>query len=245
MTDISNLKISWFQISYLNIKKSNYGRFLTFRHLMTMQAGLDWEEEYHHPFAENSKQYFVNNLEEQTLGVKMKQMPGESYEYQSVSAQLLGIALKKAIGKSLADYLSEKLWKPLQMEFPAKWSVDEQGLEKAFCCLHAIPRDFAKIGQLIMQDGNWNGKQILSREYCKKLQTPTRENNAFCFNIWADEDSTTKYRFFYGFLGQFIIMVPSKNLVIVKSGFYNRLEVDDKKTSITSPFISRRNYWII
>lgn len=209
-------------------KNNQYGKFLTFRHLMTMQAGLDWEEEYHHPFAENSKQYFVDDLAEQAFGVKMKEMPGQKYEYQSVSAQLLGLALRKATGKELAFYLSEKIWKPLKMEFPAKWSIDEKGMEKAFCCIHAAPRDFAKLGQLIMQEGNWEGKQLISKEYCKKLLTPTQENDAFCFTIWADDDSALKYRFFYGFLGQFIIMVPEKNMVIVKTGFYNRLEVDKK-----------------
>lgn len=209
-------------------KNSRYGKFLTIRHLMTMQAGLDWKEEYRHPFASNSKQYFVEDLAEQALEVDIKEMPGERYEYQSVSAQLLGMVLKKATGKDLATYLSEKIWKPLGMESPANWSIDEKGLEKAFCCIHATTRDFAKIGQLIMQDGNWNGQQIISEAYCKRMLTPTKENDAFCYTIWADDDYDIKHRFFYGFLGQFIIMIPEKKMVIVKTGFYNRLEVDKK-----------------
>ncbi|MCU7614096.1 beta-lactamase family protein [Chryseobacterium sp. GMJ5] len=210
-------------------KSSKYGQFLTFRHLMTMQAGFEWAEEYRHPFAPNSKQYFIEDLAEQAFGIEVKEMPGQHYEYQSVAAQILGLALKKAIGKKLADYLSDKIWKPLGMEFPAKWSTDQHGMEKAFCCIHATSRDFAKIGQLIMQEGNWKGQQLISKEYCKKLSTPTSVNDAFCMSIWANDDSETKHRFFYGFLGQFIIMIPDKNLVIVKTGLYNRLEVDKKK----------------
>jgi len=213
-------------------KNSRYGQFLTFRHLMTMQAGLDWKEEYHHPFAENSKQYFIEDLAEQAFGIEVKEMPGQKYEYQSVAAQLLGLALKKATGKEPASYLSEKLWKPLGMEFPAKWSTDEKGMEKAFCCIHATPRDFAKIGQLLLQNGNWNGKQLISKQYCEKLLTPTEVNDAFCFTIWADDESKVKCRFFYGFLGQFIIMIPEKNMVIVKTGFYNRLDVDKKQRPV-------------
>ncbi|WP_170828399.1 serine hydrolase domain-containing protein [Chryseobacterium soldanellicola] len=209
-------------------KNSYYGKFLTFRHLMTMQSGMDWKEEYHHPFAENSKQYFVDDLAQQAFGIEITQMPGQKYEYQSVSAQLLGLALKKAIGKELAAYLSEKIWKPLGMEFPAKWSIDEKGMEKAFCCIHATPRDFAKIGQLIMQNGSWDGRSLISKDYCERLLTPTKENDAFCYTIWANNESDIKYRFFYGFLGQFIIMIPEKKMVIVKTGFYNRLEVDEK-----------------
>lgn len=213
-------------------KNSRYGQFLTFRHLMTMQAGLDWKEEYHHPFAENSKQYFIEDLAEQAFGIEVKEMPGQKYEYQSVAAQLLGLALKKATGKEPASYLSEKLWKPLGMEFPAKWSTDEKGMEKAFCCIHATPRDFAKIGQLLLQNGTWNGKQLISKRYCEKLLTPTEVNDAFCFTVWADDESKVKCRFFYGFLGQFIIMISEKNMVIVKTGFYNRLDVDKKQRPV-------------
>lgn len=209
--------------------ESRYGKFLTIRHLMTMQAAFDWEEEYRHPFAENSKQYFTEDLAEQALNVDLKEMPGMKYEYQSVSAQLLGLILRKVIGCDLSFYLSEKLWKPLGMEHSAKWSTDEKGVEKAFCCIHATARDFAKIGQLLMQDGKWNGKQILSKEFCKKLITPTYENDAFGYNIWSHKDHRIPHYFFYGFLGQFIIIIPEKNMVIVKTGLYNRLDVDEKK----------------
>ncbi|MGO4710967.1 serine hydrolase domain-containing protein, partial [Chryseobacterium sp. 2TAF14] len=212
-------------------KNSMYGKHLTFRHLMTMQAGFDWDEEYSHPFAENSKQYFVADLAKQTFDIEIKKMPGQKYEYQSVSAQLLGMALSKLTGKHLSDYLSEKIWKPLGMEFPGKWSTDDEGMEKAFCCVHATARDFAKIGQMILQNGMWEGKQILNPEYCQRMLKPTAENDAFCYTIWAGENNNAdeKYWFFYGFLGQFIIIMPEEKMVIVKTGLYNRLEVDQKK----------------
>ena len=218
---------------------SQYGKHLKIRHLMTMQSGMDWEEEYNHPFAPNSKQYFVDDLAKQTFGINLKEMPGKKYEYQSVSAQLLGFALKKATGKDPSSYLSEKLWKPLEMEFPAKWSTDEKGMEKAFCCIHATPRDFAKIGQLLLQNGNWKGKQIISKDYCKKLLTPTAENDAFCFTIWANDETEIMHRFLYGFLGQFIIIVPEKNMVIVKTGFDPRLAVDKKLRPVQINFLTQ------
>ncbi len=210
-------------------RDSPYGKHLTFRHLMTMQAGLDWKEEYHHPFAENSKQYFTDDLAAQVFDIEVIEMPGQRYEYQSAATQLLGLALREITGGNLAGYLSEKLWKPLGMESPAKWSTDEKGVEKAFCCIHATARDFAKLGQLVLQNGNWKGRQLVSEDFCKKLLTPTDANDAFCYTVWADDESEIKCRFFYGFLGQFIIMIPEKKMVIVKTGFYNRLEVDKKQ----------------
>ncbi|KQT18155.1 hypothetical protein ASG31_05325 [Chryseobacterium sp. Leaf404] len=208
---------------------SDFGKFLTVKHLMMMQAGFDWEEEYRHPFAENSKQYFIDDLASQTLNVDLKEMPGTRYEYQSVAAQLLGLVLRKVIGCDLSSYLSEKLWKPLGMEYPAKWSTDENNTEKAFCCIHATARDFAKIGQLVMDEGFWKEKQILSKEFCRKLISPSAQNPAFAYNVWANRDHTVPHYFFYGFLGQFIIMIPEKKLIIVKTGLYNRLEVDKNK----------------
>ncbi|UQB69811.1 serine hydrolase domain-containing protein [Epilithonimonas zeae] len=210
-------------------KSDRYGKHLVISNLMTMQAGYDWMEEYNHPFAENSKQYFVEDLTEQALNVKFKQMPGQQYEYQSVAAQVLGIVLKRAVGKSLAQYLSLKLWKPLEMEYPAKWSVDNKGMEKAFCCIHATPRDFAKIGQLVLQKGQWKDQQLITKDFYDEMLAPTKHNDAFGYTLWLDDESQMKYRFFYGFLGQFIIVVPEKDLVIVKTGFYNRLDVDEKK----------------
>lgn len=211
-------------------KQSEYGKFLTLNHLMTMQAAFDWEEEYKHPFSENSKQYFIDDLAEQVFRTQIKSMPGIKYDYQSIAAQLLGLALQKVLHQNLSDYLSEKLWKPLGMESSAKWSTDKMGIEKAFCCIHATARDFAKIGQLIMNEGKWEGKQLISHSYCKKLLTPTAQNQAYCMNIWANDDQVDfKYRFFYGFLGQFIIMIPEKKMVIVKTGLCNHLKVDEKQ----------------
>lgn len=82
-----------------------------------------------------------------------------------------------------------------------------------------------------MQNGIWEEKQLLNAEYCKRMLKPTKENDAFCYTIWAGENSNKEKQcwFFYGFLGQFIIMIPEKKIVIVKTGLYNKLEVDEKK----------------
>ncbi|WP_139423739.1 hypothetical protein [Chryseobacterium mulctrae] len=63
-----------------------------------MQAGFDWDEEYRHPFAENSKNILSKILPKQAFSIEIKNMPGQKYEYQSVSAQLLGMALTKITG---------------------------------------------------------------------------------------------------------------------------------------------------
>ena len=202
-----------------------------------MQAALDWPEEYHHPFAPNSKQYFVEDLGEQVFSREFAYMPGTKYEYQSAAPQLLGFALRKAVGKSLADYLSEKIWKPLHMEAPARWSIDKTGMEKAFCCIHTTARDFAKIGQMILDGGKFNGKQIVSKSFLEKALRPTAENSAFGYSIWANLESQVPHHFFYGFLGQFTIIIPDKQMVIVKYGHDNNLPVDEKLRPLQVNFL--------
>ena len=211
---------------YPRYKTLEFGKELTLKHLMTMQAGLDWEEEYRHPFAPNSRQYFLDDMGEQVFERDFLQKPGVKYEYQSAAPQLLGFAVRRACGKTLSELLTEKIWSKIGMECDAKWSTDEDGMEKTFCCIHATARDFAKIGQLLLNRGKWNGKTIINSDYVNKMLKPTDQNKAFCYTVWANDDASVKYRFLYGFLGQFIIMIPEKNMVLVKMGHYNRLEVD-------------------
>lgn len=212
---------------YPRYKTMEFGRHLTLKHLLTMQAALDWEEEYQHPFAPNSRQYFVNDVGEQVFERDFTGMPGQTYEYQSAAPQLLGFVLRRASGRTLAQLLAEKIWTKIGMESDAKWSTDEVGMEKTFCCIHATARDFAKIGQLLLNRGKWNGETVISEEFIDRMLQPTEENRAFGYAVWANDEAKVKYRFLYGFLGQFIIVVPEKNMVIVKMGHYNRLEVDE------------------
>lgn len=223
---------------YPEYAEDEFGKHLTLKHLLQMQAALDWAEEYHHPFAPNSRQYFVEDLEKQVFDRKLKEMPGIKYEYQSAAPQLLGFALRKAVGTDLATYLSEKIWKPLGMEHSGKWSVDSKGMEKAFCCIHGTPRDFAKIGQLIMNDGEFDGKQIISKDYFQRMKEPSKPNDAFGYTIWVNNDCSIQHHFLYGFLGQFVVMIPEKDLIIVKTGHDNNLPVDDKLRPLQVSFLA-------
>ncbi len=83
--------------------------------------------------------------------------------------QLLGIILARSTGRPLAHYLEEKIWQPLGMEFGASWSLDRKdGVEKAFCCLNARARGFAKFGRLYLHHGNWNGHRIVPEVWVRR-----------------------------------------------------------------------------
>ncbi|MCW3167614.1 beta-lactamase family protein [Chryseobacterium sp. 09-1422] len=202
---------------------------LTLKNLAQMESGLDWDEDYKNPFRPNAKAYYGKSLINATFTRKFKEKSGERFEYQSGSTQLLGFAIKKAIGQTLSSYLSEKFWIPLGMEQNAIWSTDQSGMEKTYCCIHATSRDFAKLGQLFLNDGEFDGQQLLNREFISEMKSPTKKSSEiYGMGFWINNDNPIKHYYFLGLQGQYIIMVPEHNMVIVRTGSYNNLPKTDR-----------------
>ena len=214
---------------YQNYENVEFGKYLTLRDLATMEAGLDWNENYKNPFLQNAKAYYGKSLEEAVFLRGFKEKPGTKFEYQSGATQLLGFALRKSMNKTLAQYASEKLWKPLGMEQNANWSTDDFGMEKTFCCVHSNSRDYAKLGQLFLDDGKVGDAQIISPEFLEEMKTPTKHSNGvYGMGLWINNDAAIKHYYFWGHLGQYIIVIPEKQMVIVRTGTYKDQPKDEK-----------------
>jgi CubicO group peptidase (beta-lactamase class C family) len=140
---------------------------ITIQHLLDMRSGVDSDEGYENPFSDVLKLGFTKNVRAKTLKVKYGKEPGGDFDYKSVNTQLLAMVLEKATGKPIQDYMKEKLWLPLGMQYDATWNIDNKKHQKvrAFCCLNAAALDFAKLGQLFLNGGEWNGRQIISRDW--------------------------------------------------------------------------------
>ena len=140
-----------------------------------MASGLNWEEHYYSPFSMTAKAYYDDNISELIESLAIDEKPGESFKYLSGNTQLLGMIITKAVGKSLSEYLSQSIWKPLGMRDTAYWQLDgiDNGMEKTYCCIASNARDFAKIGQLFSQNGQWNGEQIIKPTFIE-IATKTR-----------------------------------------------------------------------
>ena len=221
-----NQKISDFYENYKNIP---FGKEATIKNLVTMEAGLDWDEAYYNPFGPNAKAYYGNSLAETTLLRGFKDKPGTKFEYQSGATQLLGFVLRKAINQPIASYATHKLWTPLGMEQNAYWSTDDNNMEKTFCCIHSNAKDYAKIGQLVLNNGKVDSIQIISQNYIEHMRTPTpHSKGAYGYGIWINQDAKYKHYYFWGILGQYIIVVPEKNIVIVRTGNNTNIVKDEK-----------------
>jgi CubicO group peptidase (beta-lactamase class C family) len=197
---------------------------VTIQNLLDMRSGIKFSEQYLNPFGDVAKYYYGTNLKKYIRKLKIKSPPDQQFEYSSVNTQLLGIILQRAIGKSVSEYLQEKIWQPLGMEYDASWSIDSKRnqTEKAFCCLNARARDFAKFGRLFLNKGNWNGKQIISEGWVKKSTVITAESKQWWYSDqwWHTTDDNKPAGDFIaqGFLGQFLYVYPSKNIIIVRLG---------------------------
>lgn len=214
---------------YSEFNEKVFGNNVSLKNLAQMESGLDWDENYNNPFLPNARAYYGKSLVRAVFSRKFKEEPGTRFEYQSGSTQLLGFALKKALHKPLASYLSEKFWIPLGMEQNAKWSTDDYGMEKTYCCIHSNARDFAKLGQLFLDNGKVGEKQLLNSDFIEQMRTPTEKSeNIYGMGLWINNDNPIKHYYFLGLQGQYIIMVPEYNMVIVRTGSYANSPKNDR-----------------
>ncbi|MDL2245208.1 beta-lactamase family protein [Parabacteroides sp. OttesenSCG-928-J18] len=204
------------------------GKTLTIRHLLTMSAGVDFQEAYTSPFSPTTKLYYGNDLQQVTFDMKMVEEPGVNFVYQSGVTQLLTFIVEAATGEPISDYVSRRLWTPMGAEETAVWSLDKKdGIEKAYCCFNSNARDFARFGQLILNEGRWGMWQLVSADYMKEATTPDRSliykeydtpNTVYGFQFWKLSFEGMRVMYMRGILGQYVFAIPDRNAVIVRLG---------------------------
>ena len=208
---------------------------ITIRNLLMMSSGIKYAE---FPFVngDNAKTYYYPNLRQLSLeDTRIVALPGEKFLYNNYHPLLLGMIIERATGTSVANYLQEKIWKPIGMEYPGSWSLDENGFEKMESGINARAIDFAKFGRLFLYNGNWNGVQVIPAEWvAESTQADTSVDYANYYYddfIFANGQGYYKYMWWgiqrdeqnYDFMalgnhGQFIYISPQKNLIILRFG---------------------------
>ncbi len=169
------------------------------------------------------KFYWSTNLRKIISDLTLEYSKEKRFHYSSANTLLLGLIIEKVRGTTISKYMEEKLWKPLGTEAPVYWSLDKTGndaMEKAFCCMQGRTLDFAKLARLYLNSGNWNGQQIVSKEWVdySTHSDPVNGNRHFYNNNWGI--GPLNYGSFYaiGLYGQFLHIYPKKNIIIVRFG---------------------------
>ncbi|KUF45448.1 serine hydrolase [Myroides marinus] len=216
-------------IDFLPELKGQYKDDITVGDLSSMASGLDWDEAYYSPFSIVTRAYFDDDLRSVMLGLEIKDKPGQEFIYKSGDTELLTMVLEKATGKPLSEYVSEYFWKPMGAENPALWQIDHKGdgVEKSYCCFTSNARDFARFGKLYRDKGMWNGQQILDSSFIEKSITPRFKNAPeYGYGWWLVNYRGQDFFYMRGHLGQFVIVSPKDNVIIVRLGHLKGVQTE-------------------
>lgn len=214
--------------------QSDERRNITIHHLMQMNSGLEWNEDYGNNSDVNNMLHKEGDMARFASSKPLEHTPGSVFEYSSGSTNIVSYLLRKAIGND-AEYYAfprEKLFNKIGMR-SAVFEVDASGTFVGSSYLYATLRDYARFGLLYLNNGNWQGEQILPEDWVEYTTTAATGSEgmygAFFWLNKAGTDHPDVPRDMYscrGHDGQFIYIIPSKELVIVRTGFSKKGEFD-------------------
>jgi CubicO group peptidase (beta-lactamase class C family) len=202
--------------------------------VLQMSSGAAWNEDYSDPDSDIMRLGKImgvgGSLDDFVSTLVREREPGTLNHYNSADTQALAMLLSRATGKSVTDYLSEKIWHPLGMETDAYWMVDDNNVEMAFGGLNATARDYAKLGELHRLKGKWQEKQIVSEDWVTAATKPDAPHLqpglnkefplGYGYQWWIPETTEGEYSAI-GVYNQFIYVNPTRDLVIVKLSAYS------------------------
>ena len=229
-------------------RDSNFEK-ITIEHLLEMRSGLEYNTSHipftniHSPWHDEAIGYYHPNIRKLLLeNIDISSEPGKDFQYSNYNTSYLGLILERATNLSVSNYLEQKLWSKI-MEYNALFSIDskESNFEYTPSRLIARAIDYARFGQLMLNEGNWNGNQIVSKDWALKS---TLENKSiprdiypkwfggsdkriyYNYHWWGHVNKDGNYNFYAnGNLGQNIYIIPEKETVIVHCGnslqYYN------------------------
>lgn len=215
-------------------------RGVTFKQALTMSSGIRYDEvkDRYQLFFDVIGDYLLGarvglSLDEEVTAGRLSAAytPGSRYDYASINSQALAWALEAATRMPLADYLQNRLWAPLGMTDSARLLVDRSKRPFAFCCLYATARSYARLGQLYAQNGVWQGRQIIPREWVRLSTTfadaaswtpdkvqregDVMDLHGFAYHWWPLAGNRGDFTGL-GVYGQGLHVLPAQNTVVVR-----------------------------
>ena len=198
---------------------------ITLRHLMGMVSGLKWND-FQNILKLGGLYYNSNQRRFVVKHSKSQSKPGEVFAYKSLSTQILGLCLEKAIGTNLAAYFEAKIWKPVGMQYDAMMTLDSKKKRnpRTFGGIAFTASDMARFGKLMLNDGKWEGQQIIPDWFIDELKKRDLKrwfgySNCFWRNGYEEENWTQNTAYWAaGFKGQYIYINPTHNTIIVRMG---------------------------
>jgi CubicO group peptidase (beta-lactamase class C family) len=194
----------------------------TLEHFLTMKSGIDWDETADHTALFTDKVNWMYT----TLKLPLKYAPGERFLYTTPNVNLLSGIITRSSGMSTYDFAERYLFTPLKISVRG-WLKDPQGVYAGGTGMMFTPRDLARFGQLYLHNGSIDGTQIISRQWIQQTLVPRNANSQawgdlksvnYGYLWWNNFDSADSIFMASGFAGQFIFVIPAKNMIIVTIG---------------------------
>lgn len=198
---------------------------VTLRQLLMMSSGVRWNEDYSDPNSDVAKGPLeglklaegkpgLNPVVAYMRTLPRAHAPGTKFNYNTGETDLVGILLARAVGKGLAEYASEKIWKPYGMEAEGVWVTDPGGLERGGCCMSMTLRDYGRIGQFVLDDGVIDGRPVLPPGWAREATTKQIENGqaGYGYFWWMQPNGAYQAT---GIFGQSITTFRDDRIIIV------------------------------
>ncbi|MEO1095298.1 MAG: serine hydrolase [Cyanobacteria bacterium J06638_28] len=208
-------------------------RAISLQDLLYMQSGLRNERHTDTPTSDLVQMYVGSDVASTALNIPLAIPPGQTFEYNNVNTQIIALILQRATGLAYPEYLAAHLWQPLGAQDASIWLDRPQGTAKTFCCLFATIHDWARVGQLLLNQGQVGNTQVVPAEWIQTMLTPSPLEPTFGHHIWVkarttdylnvDQASTEPFvaedTFYLDGRGlQRVYVIPSQALVVVRMG---------------------------
>ncbi|MGA7437980.1 MAG: serine hydrolase [Luteibacter sp.] len=219
-------------------------RDVSVRQLLTMTSGVRWNEDYSDPHSDVAQMYEGRRVPGEPLLVTYMAplprafAPGERWVYKTGETDLIGILVNRATGKTLADYLSEKIWRPYGMASDALWLKDDvDGTEAGGSGVSATLGDYARLGQFLLDGGIAGGKPVLAEGWLadatKKHADIGTQGRGYGYQWWTWDSGAFAG---IGIFGQLLHVDPTRHLVIVQLAAWP-VATDDAQAKARGDFV--------
>jgi len=223
------LKLADPVVAYLPELKGSAYDGVSVHDLLTMSSGVAWNEDYSDPKSDIAQagvplEAGVDPYISYVKRLGRAHSPGTTWHYNTAETNLMGIVVARAVGKSLAAYLSEKIWKPYGMERDAVWMVDRSGLELGGCCLSMTLRDYARFGQFMLDGGRAGGRAVTPASWVGEATRAQIANGlgGYGYFWWIGPEAFQAE----GIYGQSILVYPKDRLVVVINSAWRHADDD-------------------
>lgn len=202
------------------------GADLTVEQLLQMRSGIPFGENYKNPVGFMARSTYGKDILDRTAEYAVEGTAGIPWKYQGGNTLLLQEILLTLIDEPLGSWFERRIWQPLGCAEDAEWAVDNRGHERNYCCFYTRAKEYARLGQFLLDSGQVEGVQLIDRAFMEDLMAPIgplpdgSDIQHYGYQVWMGAHKGHAFTAYVGLHGQYILAVHDMDLVAVRTGFH-------------------------